>query len=88
MKTILKKDLWSITSFLENKNHKFDKKNIFNNLPESFIDDGLLDSFDLISLVSNLDKEFGISIEGTDIVPENFMNLASIEAMLANYVSG
>ncbi len=55
---------------------------------ESFIDDGLLDSFDLISLVSNLDKEFGISIEGTDIVPENFMNLASIEAMLANYVSG
>ena len=41
MKTILKKDLWSITSFLENKNHKFDKKNIFNNLPESFIDDAI-----------------------------------------------
>ena len=54
---------------------------------ESFIEDGLLDSFDLISLVTYLDKEFGISIEGTDIVPENFMSLASIEEMLAKYVS-
>jgi diaminopropionate ammonia-lyase len=41
MKAILKKDLWSITSFLENKNHKFDKKKILSNLPESFIDDAI-----------------------------------------------
>ena len=41
MKAILKKDLWSITSFLENKNHKFDKKIILDNLPESFIDDAI-----------------------------------------------
>ena len=41
MKAILKKDLWSITSFLENKNHKFDKKLILDNLPESFIDDAI-----------------------------------------------
>ena len=41
MKTILKKDLWSITSFLENKNYKFDKKIILDNLPESFIDDAI-----------------------------------------------
>ena len=55
---------------------------------KSFIEDGLLDSFDLISLVTYLDKAFDISIEGTDIVPENFMSLASIEAMLAKYVGG
>ena len=53
---------------------------------DSFIDDGLLDSFDLISLVTYLDQEFGISIEGTDIVPENFMNLTTIETMLNKYV--
>ena len=52
----------------------------------SFIEDGLLDSFDLISLVTNLDKAFEISIEGTDIVPENFMNLTTIEVMLKKYV--
>ena len=53
---------------------------------ESFIEDGLLDSFDLISLVAYLDKEFSISINGNDIIPENFMNLATIEVMLAKYV--
>lgn len=54
---------------------------------DGFIEDGLLDSFDLISLVTYLDKEFSISIEGTDIVPENFMNLTTIEVMLKKYVS-
>lgn len=54
---------------------------------DSFIEDGLLDSFDLVSLVTNLEKAFEISIEGTDIVPENFMNLTSIESMLNKYVS-
>lgn len=53
----------------------------------SFIEDGLLDSFDLMSLVSNLDLEFSISIDGTDIVPENFKNIKSIEKMLKKYVS-
>jgi acyl carrier protein len=53
----------------------------------NFIEDGLLDSFDLMSLVSNLDLEFSISIDGTDIVPENFMNIKSIEKMLKKYVS-
>ena len=37
MKTIHQKNLWSISSFLENKNYRFNKKEIFHNLPESFI---------------------------------------------------
>jgi acyl carrier protein len=49
---------------------------------QNFIDDGLLDSFDLVTLVATLDKEFGISIPGTDIVPENFQNLDTIAALL------
>jgi acyl carrier protein len=47
-----------------------------------FIGDGLLDSFDVVTLVSSLDKHFGISIQGVDIVPENFKDLATIEALL------
>ena len=39
---------------------------------EDFIEDGYLDSFDMVALVSNLDKTFGISILGEDIIPENF----------------
>jgi acyl carrier protein len=47
-----------------------------------FIVDGMLDSFDMVTLVATLDKNFGISIQGTDIVPENFKNLQTIEALL------
>jgi acyl carrier protein len=47
-----------------------------------FIADGMLDSFDMVALVSALDKHYGISIQGTDIVPENFQNLQTIEALL------
>ena len=47
-----------------------------------FISDGMLDSFDVVTLVSTLDKTYGISIDGVDIVPENFKNVQTIEALL------
>ena len=47
-----------------------------------FIADGMLDSFDMITLVATLDETYGISIQGTDIVPENFKNLQTIEGLL------
>jgi len=47
-----------------------------------FITDGMLDSFDMMTLVATLDKTYGISIQGTDIVPENFKNLQTIGALL------
>lgn len=49
---------------------------------DDFIAGGMLDSFDVITLVAALDKNFGISIQGTDIVPENFKNLETINALL------
>jgi acyl carrier protein len=47
-----------------------------------FIADGMLDSFDMMTLVASLDKTYGISIQGTDIVPENFKNLQTIGVLL------
>lgn len=51
----------------------------------NFFEDGYIDSFDLISLVAALDKEFKIKIKGTDIVPENFRNIDAINSLLQNY---
>lgn len=48
----------------------------------NFIEDGMLDSFDVVTLVSDLDAQFGISIDGMDIVPENFASLEAIEKLL------
>lgn len=48
----------------------------------NFIEEGMLDSFDIVALVSELDSEFGISIDGMDILPENFASVESIEMLL------
>lgn len=48
----------------------------------NFIEEGMLDSFDIVSLVASLDEEFGISIDGTEILPENFTNVDSIFQLL------
>lgn len=47
-----------------------------------FIEQGMLDSFDVVTLVSDLDSTFGISIDGVDIVPENFSSVDSIINLL------
>jgi acyl carrier protein len=52
---------------------------------DEFIEGGLLDSFDVVSLVSELENTFGFSITGTDILPENFRNTAAIESLLKKY---
>jgi D-alanine--poly(phosphoribitol) ligase subunit 2 len=44
----------------------------------SLIDDEILDSFDIVTLVAALDEEFDIQITAKDILPENFN---SAEAM-------
>lgn len=48
----------------------------------NFIEQGMLDSFDIVSLVSTLDEEFAISIDGLDILPENFSSIKSIIVLL------
>ncbi len=46
---------------------------------KALITDGILESFDIVSLVSELNDEFDITIRPKDLVPENFN---SVEAML------
>lgn len=47
-----------------------------------FISDGLLDSFDIINLVVSIDSTLGVSIPGTEIIPENFQSLDSITSLV------
>lgn len=52
------------------------------NAESNFVENGLLDSFDVINLVTELDKHYGISIDGTDILPENFKNTGTIKNLV------
>lgn len=44
----------------------------------NFVEDGYLDSFDIVTLVSELETAFDIIIDGLDVLPENFENIQSI----------
>ena len=46
------------------------------------IDDGYLDSFDILSIVSELNDAFGIEISPVDIIPENFNSAKALWAMI------
>ena len=48
----------------------------------NFIEDGMLDSFDIVTLVDTLDTEYDIVIDGIDIIPENLDSLDSIVRLL------
>lgn len=54
----------------------------------SIIDDGLLESLDIVRLVSELNDEFDIEIQVTDLVPENFNSVSAMMKMIERLEDG
>lgn len=46
------------------------------------VDDGILDSFDIVNLILEIEEELDIKIGVEDIIPENFNNLDNLELLL------
>ncbi len=51
---------------------------------DDFLEQGVLDSFDIMTLVELLEDAFSISVGGKDIIPENFKNVEAIENLVKN----
>ena len=49
---------------------------------DNYIEDGILDSFDIIELITMLEDEFDITIDGMDVLPESFSNVKQIEELV------
>lgn len=49
---------------------------------DDFIEDGYLDSFDIVSLISAIEEKYAITVDGLDIIPESFSSFKSIAALI------
>ncbi len=52
------------------------------NTCESLIDDGILDSFDIVTLISEINQEFDVVISAEHIVPENFNSAQALYELI------
>lgn len=52
------------------------------------IDDGLLDSFSILSLIPELEDAFNIEITPADMVPENFNSATALWSMINRLQEG
>lgn len=49
---------------------------------EQLIDGGILDSLDIVTLITEINEEFDVSIPAEEIIPENFNSAAAIMALI------
>ncbi|MCR5404106.1 MAG: acyl carrier protein [Butyrivibrio sp.] len=49
---------------------------------DNLLDDGILDSFDILQIINALNEEYDISIPASEIIPENFNSAESLYAMV------
>ena len=47
-----------------------------------FAEDGLLDSIDIVSLISMIEEKYNIVIDGLDLLPENFASVETIKKLM------
>lgn len=46
------------------------------------VDDGILDSIDIVSIISEIESEYGIEINPDEIDPDNFKSASAILGMI------
>ena len=55
------------------------------NTEENLIEEEILDSFDIVTLVAKLNEEFDIEITPADLVPENFNSAKKIYELVKRF---
>ena len=49
---------------------------------EHLIDNGILDSFDIVTLIAEIHDEFDVTIDAKRIIPENFNSAKALYALI------
>ena len=53
----------------------------------SFLNEGIVDSMNMLELVMFVEKEFGVKVEDEDIVPDNFDSVSKLAAFVRRKTS-
>lgn len=53
---------------------------------ENMVEDGVIDSFSIICIVSDLEEEFNIEIDADYVIAENFKNKEAIFALVKKVI--
>ena len=49
---------------------------------DHLIDNGILDSLDIVTLIAEISDRFGVTITARDIAPENFNSAAAMASLI------
>lgn len=73
-------EMQKILAILQDINEDVDFEN-----ETALVDDGLIDSLEIVSIIAALDEAYDIHIEVADIEPENFNSAAAILETVKRY---
>jgi acyl carrier protein len=48
----------------------------------SFVENGIIDSTSLLALIAFVEEQFSISVEDSEVIPENFDSIASLSRFI------
>ena len=49
---------------------------------DTLIDDKILDSFDIVTIITEINNEFDVAVPAEEIIPENFNSARTLQAMV------
>ncbi|MCL1799231.1 MAG: acyl carrier protein [Eggerthellaceae bacterium] len=58
---------------------------IFDNPDADLVEDGVIDSLDIMNLVAGLEQVFGVDFDPDDIIPENFASPEALWGLVQRY---
>ena len=55
---------------------------------QTLIDDGVIDSFDIVTLVAEINDKLDVTIGAEELIPENFNSYSALKSLVDRLIDG